>query len=251
MLTGRMRSRLRMSVAALLVLAVGPASAETPADAARALLARYHEDRTFVDRARDLLEAALTRERRIDTMVTLSRAWFVYGEVRAETTEAKLDAYDHGREIGQRAVELAPRDEEAHVWFALNTGRWAQLKGVLRSLFLLPTVQGELDAIFEINPKSVRGHALAGNLMTELPALFGGDRAKAEDHFKKGLAVDPRFTVLRVDLARLYIATGRYGDARHELQRVLAERAPTNLADWTVKDQPRARRLLDDIKDRR
>jgi predicted Zn-dependent protease len=94
----------------------------------------------------------------------------------------------------------------------------------------------------------VRAHSLAGNVAMEVPALFGGDKQKAEEHFKKGLAIDPKFTVLRVDLARLYIATGRDAEARRELQQVIAETAPTNVADWTVKDLPRARKLLESLR---
>jgi len=56
--------------------------------------------------------------------------------------------------------------------------------------------------------------------------------------------------VLRIDLARLYLVTGRYAEARGELQQVIAETAPTNVADWTVKDLPRARKLLESIKDK-
>ena len=231
--------------------ASGEMVVKTPAEAARTLLARYHEDPTRIDRARELLESALMTERRVDTLVTLSRACFLAGDVRAKTPEDKLAAYDRGREIGERAVELAPRDEEAHVWFALNTGRWGQTRGVLRSLFLLPMMFRELDIILSLNPRSVRGRALAGNVYAEVPPLLGGDRAKAEEHFKKGLEIAPRFTVLRIDLARLYIATGRYDEARRQLRAVLAERAPTSLADWTVKDQPRARELLESIKDRK
>jgi tetratricopeptide (TPR) repeat protein len=243
----------RFLVAALLLgtTPVGAPGQPVPAEAARAMLARYHEDRALIDRARDLLEDALRRERHVDTLITLARACFLAGDVRAGTAEERLAAYDRGREIGQRAIELAPRSEDAHVWFALNTARWGQTKGVLRSLFLLPTIREELDAIFAANPRSVRGHALAGNVLLELPPLLGGDRAKAQEHFKKGLEADPRFTVLRVDLARAYIAGGRYDAARQELRRVVQERAPTNLADWTVKDRPRARELLDAIKDKR
>ncbi|HZF03477.1 MAG TPA: tetratricopeptide repeat protein, partial [Patescibacteria group bacterium] len=133
----------------------------------------------------------------------------------------------------------------------INTGRYGQTKGIMRSLFLLPTVQREIDTILSLDPKNVRAHSLAGNVYMEVPRIAGGDRARAEDHFKKGLAIDPRFTVLRVDLARLYIATGRYPEARQELTRVLEERAPRIVADWTVKDAPRARTLLESIKDKR
>ena len=50
--------------------------------------------------------------------------------------------------------------------------------------------------------------------------------------------------------ARLYIAGGRYADARRELQRVIAETTPTFVADCTVKDIPRAKELLASIKDK-
>lgn len=225
------------------------AAADSPAEQqARELIARYHEDPTRLDRARDVLEAAVKKERRVESLILLSRVYFLVGDVRASTSEAKLAAYELGRDVGERAVELAPRSEEAHLWYAINIGRWGQARGVVRSLFLLPTVRKELDTIFSLNPKSVRGHALAGNVMFEVPGLLGGDRQKAEEHYRKALEIDPRFTVVRVDLARLLIATGRHDEARKELTRVLDERAPRNLADWTIKDVPRARQLLDSIK---
>jgi tetratricopeptide (TPR) repeat protein len=236
----------------LVLLALGAAPAlvagQTPADSARALVARYHEDPTVIDRARDQLEAALSRDRQVDTMVMLAFVHFLYGDVRATTTEDKLAAYDRGREIGKRAVELAPRNPEAHVWYGINTGRWGLTKGVMRSLFLLPTVRQEVDATLALDPRNLRALALSGNVFLEVPGLFGGDRDKAEEQFRKALAIDPHFTVARVDLARVLIAKGRYADARQELQRVIDERAPNSIADWTVKDLPRARELLASIK---
>jgi tetratricopeptide (TPR) repeat protein len=238
----------RPALVTLLLFVPLHASAETPVTEARALVARYHEDRGAIDRARDLLEAALARESQVDTMIMLSYVSFLWGDVRATTTHAKLAAYARGRELGKRAVELAPQNAEAHLWYAINTGRWGQTKGVLRSLFLLPTVREEIEILLQLDPRSARAHSLAGNVDMEVPRLFGGDTEKAETHFKKGLSIDPRFTVLRIDLARLYIATGRYPEARQELQRVIDETAPTIVADWTAKDLPRARELLESIR---
>ena len=242
---------LRCLAALILVVALPlPVFAQTAGETARAAIARYHEDPTLIDRAREQLEAELTRDRRVEMMVLLSRVCFLAGDVRARTTDEKLAAYDRGREIGKRAVELAPKDIGAHLWYAINTGRWGQTKGVLRSLFLLPTLREELDIIFALDPRSASAHVLAGNVFFEVPALFGGDRAKAEAYYRKGIAIDPRFTVIRVELARLLIATDRAADARRELQRVIDERAPTSIADWTVKDLPRARALLVSLGDR-
>src|SRR5439155_477927 len=80
-------------------------------------------------------------------------------------------AYDRGREIGKRAVELAPKSHDAHLWYAINTARWGETKGVLRSLFLLPTIREELGILLELDPRSVRAHILAGNVLLEVPGL--------------------------------------------------------------------------------
>ena len=239
----------RAVVLALALVALAtPVIADTPAQSARALIVRYDQDVARLDRARDLLETALAGERRVDTLTTLSYVYFLFGDVRARTAEEKLAAYDRGRELGKRAVELAPRDEEAHLWYAINTARWGQTKGVLRSLFLLPTVREEIETILALNPQSARGRALAGNVLMEVPGFVGGDRTRAEKQFRWGIEADPHFTGLRVDLARLLIAGGRDDEARQELTRVIEERTPTNVADWTVKDRPRARELLESLR---
>ena len=179
-----MRSR-PLFVVALVLAAASAAWAQTPVEAARALVARYHEDLAGLDRARALLDAALAKDRRVDTMVMLSYVQLLVGDVRAATPEDKLAAYDRGREIGRRAVELAPKSHDAHLWYAINTARWGETKGVLRSLFLLPTIREELTILLELDPRSVRAHTLAGNVLLEVPGFAGGDRAKAEEHFKK------------------------------------------------------------------
>jgi tetratricopeptide (TPR) repeat protein len=240
-----------LALLAVVLAAAASSWAQTPVEAARALVARYHEDPAALDRARDLLDAALARDRKVETMAMLSYVQFLIGDVRATTAEDKLAAYDRGREIGKRAVELAPKSPDAHLWYAINTARWGETKGVLRSLFLLPTIREELGILLELDPRSVRAHILAGNVLLEVPGFAGGDRAKAEEHFKKALAIDPRFTNARVDLARVYIADARYADARRELQRVVNEPSPSVVADWTVKDAPRARKLLESIKERK
>jgi len=245
-----MRAR-PLALLAVVLAAAASAWAQTPVEAARALVARYHEDPTALDRARALLDAALARDRKVETMAMLSYVQFLIGDVRATTAEDKLAAYDRGREIGKRAVELAPKSPDAHLWYAINTARWGETKGVLRSLFLLPTIREELGILLELDPRSVRAHILAGNVLLEVPGFAGGDRTKAEVHFKKALEIDPRFTNARVDLARVYIADARYADARRELQRVVDETSPSVVADWTVKDAPRAKKLLESIKDRK
>ena len=234
-----------------LLLCLPALASAAPVDDALALFANYHQDLSKLDRARDILEAELQQNPRdVDALLALSRVYFTIGDVRARTEDDKLAAYDRGRQLGKRAVELAPKNADAHFLYGANTGRWGQTKGVLRSLFLLPTIKEEIQTVLDLDPGFTGAYALAGNVFYEVPGLFGGDLDKAEAMFRSGLGQDPKFTGMRVGLGKVLIRKGRFAEARRELQTVLDERDPTNPADWTLKDIPETRQLLESIKDR-
>jgi hypothetical protein len=237
------------TMASLLAAGAGVARAASAAVAELDVVAyRYHEDPPRLDRVRDALERDASANADAETLTALSRACFIWGDVRARSADEKLAAYDRGRQVGRRAIDLAPRSAAAHFWYATNTGRWGQTKGVVRSVFLLPEVQREIDTVIALDPKFTGVYALAGNVYYEVPGFLGGDLAKAEAMFRKGLAQDPRFTGMRVGLAKTLIKAGRTGEARRELDAVVSETSPTNPADWVVKDAPEARRLLESIR---
>jgi tetratricopeptide (TPR) repeat protein len=228
-----------------------PASAESSLERATALYAAYHENLSRLDTARDLLERMLKSDPQVQAMIFLSRVYFTWGDVRAKNDEEKLQAYERGRDVGKRAVELAPRNPEAHFWYTVNLGRWSQTKGVLRALFNVPTMDKEIKLLLELAPTHPGTHDLTGNFYFSLPGLFGGDMTKAEQHFRKALEYDPHFTAARVDLARFLITKKNYAEARRELRKVLEEKSPRTYADWVVKDTKRARELLESIKDKK
>lgn len=216
----------------------------------RVWASRYHQDPSRIDTLRAGLAQALQSDSHVDNLLALAQVCFIWGDVRARTSEEKLTAYEQGRQAARRAVELAPRSALAHFWYATNTGRWGQTKGVLRSLFLLPEVKRGMETALDLDPKLAGAYSLAGSVYYEVPALFGGDLEKSEQLFRKGLELDPRFTGLRVGLAKTLVKRGRTAEARRELQAVLDEKAPSNLADWTVKDSKQARELLESLTGR-
>jgi tetratricopeptide (TPR) repeat protein len=238
-----------LSVALVLVVAsAGPALAQSPLAAeARALSTRYHEDLPRLDRLYTGLTEAVKADPHLDNLIAYAQICFIWGDVRADTTEAKLEAYDRGRQAAVRAAELAPRNALAHFWVATNAGRWGQTKGVMRSLFLLPTVKREMAAALDLDPTFPAVYSLAGSVYYEVPGFAGGDLEKSEAMFRKGLEIDPRFTGLRVGLARTLVKRQRVEEARRELRLVLEEKEPSNPADWAVKDVKHARELLESL----
>jgi tetratricopeptide (TPR) repeat protein len=237
-----------LALAALLATA-GAARAQSPLVAElQAFATRYHETPARLDRLYQGLTEAVRADSHLDNLLALAEICFIWGDVRAATREDKLEAYDRGRQAAQRAVELAPRNARAHLWLGSLAGRWGQTKGIMRSLFLLPTVREAMERALELDPKLVPAYSLAGQVLAEVPRLLGGDLERSETLLRRGLALDPHFTSLRVALARTLIKRGREDEARRQLRAVLGEKTPTNPATWTMKDSREAREILAALK---
>jgi tetratricopeptide (TPR) repeat protein len=233
-----------------LLAAIGTAWAGSPlVGELQALSTRYHENPRKIDQLKTALERAADTNPDFDTLLALAQVCFIYGDVRAETEDEKLAAYDRGRQAAKRAIELAPKSAPAQFWYGTNTGRWGQTKGMMRSLYLLPTVKEAMQAALALDPGYAPAYALGGNIYYEVPVYVGGDLDRSEAMFRKGLELDPRDTNMRLGLARTLLKKGRKADARRELEAVLGEKAPSNPADWVVKDVPQAKALLAEMKE--
>jgi tetratricopeptide (TPR) repeat protein len=240
----------RAALLLVLLAVAAPALAQDALAAARTLLAAWHEEPARIDRARALLESAVASDPTPGTLVALSRAWFLTGEFRARGHAERGAAYERGSEAARRAVAAAPRDDRAHLLVAINNGRLAELRGIMRAITLVGTIREESETVLRLNPTNVDGLILAASLASEMPGFMGGDRARAEALFRRALEVDPHQTGGRLELARLYIATRRWRDAQRELQRIVEEPAPTDRPRWAVSEVPRARALLAELADR-
>lgn len=228
--------------------AATPVPASGPVAEAWGLFRGFHEDLARIDHARELLERTVAREPSLEALLLLAWVHLSWADLRARSTDDKLAGYERGRATARRAIELAPKNPDAHLWYAANLGRWAIAKGKLRAAFLLSDLRKAIETVLELDPKHVGGLALAGSFYLETPGLLGGDVARAEDYERKALALDPHFTRARVELAKCLIDRGRYAEARRELQQVLDETQPSYVADWVVRHKPTAERLLAQIR---
>jgi tetratricopeptide (TPR) repeat protein len=241
--------RLAGALAVLLLLAA-PAAAQDAVPKARALLAAWHEEPARLGLARALLETAVAARPEPDALVELARVCFLMGDFQARSEAERVASYERGAAAARRAIAGAPQSDQAHLWYAINTGRLAELRGVMRAAGLLSTIREESETVLKLNPSSVDGLILAGGIAAEVPALLGGDKTRAETLFKKALETDPHQTGGRLELARLYVNTRRWQDAQRELQRVIDERSPSDVSRWTLNDRPKARAMLTDLYQR-
>ncbi len=194
---------------------------------------------------------AVKRDPSVDNLLALAQVCFIWGDIRARTADEKLDAYEQGRRAARRAVELAPRRVSSPT---SGTRRMRAAGGRRRESFArsscCPPSRRRSTRSLELDPTFPPVYSLAGYVAYEVPVALGGDLDRAEQMFRKGLTLDPRFTGMRVGLGKTLIKKGRLGEARKELEAVLAERAPSNIADWALKDSVEARELLASLRDK-
>jgi tetratricopeptide (TPR) repeat protein len=209
----------------------------------------YYEDFGNLDRAIDNLNKILEQNPKdVEAMTLLSRVWLTYGDVAAKDKNEKLRAYENGRDIAKKAMELSPKNPDAHFWYTANMGRWGQTRGVLKSLFLVSQVKEQLNLILALDPNYVPALEVYGVLYYELPGFLGGNLEMSEKYIRQAIKLDPHLTVARVDLARVLIKRKKYEEARGGLNGVLEEKEPKLYADWYVKDKKDAAELMADIK---
>jgi tetratricopeptide (TPR) repeat protein len=240
----------RFAVALVVLLLATPSLANDGVDESRSLLRSWHEDPSRIDRARAVLQEAALSNPDAEVLTELAGVWFITGEFRARNSAERQTAYEQGVECARRAIAAAPRSEAAHLLYAANTGRLAELRGFARAAGMLSTIREESATVLRLNPSSVDGLTLAASLDAALQSVLGGDRGRAEARFLRALELDPHRTGARMELARFYMASKRWADARRELDRIVAERAPADVPGWTVRDAPEARRLLADLGSR-
>ncbi len=78
----------------------------------------------------------------------------------------------------------------------------------------------------------------------EVPRFLGGSRAKAEEHLRRTLGLNPDSRVALTYLAEVLVAEGRVGEARPLLQRVAD--APVD-PDWIPEDNEFRKRALENL----
>jgi len=161
----------------------------------------------------------------------------------ARTKGDKLRWYQTARSIAETLQQKNPKNALGFVWWAAAHGRIGQTRGVLNSLFMVPDMKKKLNQGLELDPTQPTACDAYGVMYYELPGFAGGSLKKSEEYLLKGISRDRNYTVLRLDLAKVYIRQKRWAEARAQLDALLATASPTYPADFELDDKPEAREL--------
>ena len=146
---------------------------------------------------------------------------YALGFVETRDAERAGEYYAIGRDYGMRALARRPafrkgrdgdleafrsglrrlgkKDVAPMAWTAANWGRWLALHlDSAAAIAEMPRLEALLDRLLEIDPAFERGlpHALRGAYDALRPEMFGGNPARARDHFDTAMRLSERRVLL-------------------------------------------------------
>jgi tetratricopeptide (TPR) repeat protein len=228
----------------LALRALAGTDADSACERASYLLCHQHLNQTWFDSARVIVAGVRQREPDNEAGLCLSAKVMMQLGDDAPGREEKRDWYVKARAVADTLRRLNPKNPDGHMWWATAQGRIGQLDGMVSSAYMIGDLKQAYQQVLELDS----GYALAwyalGRLYAELPSLLGGSLNRAEEYLRHGLAVDPDYTIIRLELARVCVRRQRQAEARRELEALLATGQPTDPAEFVLDDRPAALRLL-------
>jgi tetratricopeptide (TPR) repeat protein len=175
----------------------------------------------------------------------LGRSLLRLGE-RQPAKADKLADYTRAEELLKKAVELAPSDPQAHYWYGISLGRRGQVRGILRSLFLVKPLRREMRTVLELDPKSGAAHHVLGQMLMDIPAIAGGSKKEGVRELEKAAELEPDDSTHFTALAEAYLAVGEKAKARAACEHILAIKTPADPGEYddNVKE---AREMLEKL----
>jgi hypothetical protein len=160
--------------------------------------------------------------------------------------ERRRAELEDGIAAGRKGMALQPRRPEGHFWAAASMGALAESYGLRQGIKYRGPVRDELLTVLKIDPAFLQGSAdrALGRWYYKVPGMFGGSKAKSEEHLRKALSYNPQSVITRLFLAETLIALDRPDEARKELEAALG--APDD-PEWLPEDKgfkQQARALL-------
>ena len=232
----------------LLMPALSATDADSAGETASYLLCHRHLDQTWFDSARTIVAGIRQRDPTNETGLCLwARVLLQLGDDASGMRE-KRDWYTKARAVADTLRRRNPGNPNGHMWWATAQGKLGQLAGVLSSAGMVGDLKREYSNVLRLDSDYALAWYALGRLYSALPPLLGGSLNLAEGYLRRGLAADSNHTIIRLELARVYLRQRRRAEARRELHTLLATGQPTNPAEFTLSDRPAALELLNSIE---
>lgn len=230
------------------------------------------DDKDKLNNCIKLLEEITYTQKDYESLVLLSRAYYLLGEY-TDNTEEKLAIHEKGIQAGENALNtvekfakarkkkkkeaesvktITKENIDALYWLAANQARWAKFASFTKKLSVKARVRYLWDRVHELDENYFYGgsNRFFGGYFALVPTITGeNDPVKSREHFDKAIAVAPEYIETKVLFAEAYCAHPKVKNRelfRKTLNEVLAfdiGKYPDLMAENKLA-QEKARKLL-------
>lgn len=199
-------------------------------------------------------------------LVKLARAYVDIGDQIPENgdnwKEQKLKEYSTAEEYARKAVRVDPNSTWGYFWVAASMGNIAMVSPVSKQVDLAGDIRDAVEKSIALDPKNGLAYHVYGVWHRKLAeigqasrmlanVLYGrsvpsGSLEKSIEYLKKAVALNPTVMVSRLELARSYIASEEWAQARAMLKSI--PDLPIQFSD-DARHKQKAAQLLEEIKD--
>jgi tetratricopeptide (TPR) repeat protein len=202
------------------------------------------------DTARDLqalatlVRALVTDAHNYQLLWRAARAYYQVGDDASEREKQRY--FEHGIEMGQRAVAQQPSSAEGHFWLGANYGGLSEIQGIWHALQMVKKVRSEMETALRLQPEYEDGNAYRalGEIARQLPGVLGGNMKRAITYFEQGSRVAPQNMAIKLALARAYLEAGQREACQRLLTEILQMPGRPARAQADRRTQDKARQLL-------
>lgn len=133
---------------------------------------------------------------------------------RAKDAQVRLEHFERGRALAEKAVALDERSADAHFALFCSIGERMRANGeVLFSVFEYGRMMEALDQTLLLNPRHVDALSSKGTILIEVPRLLGGDPEQGEAILRQVIKLSPDSINARMVVARSCADRGEHQEA--------------------------------------
>ncbi len=176
----------------------------------------------------------------------MAYGYFNIGEFQT-TTSDQMKSYTAGKDAAEKVINLEPGVWDGWAWYANNLGRISQLKGVIKSLFLLEPFKKHVFQAEKLSPDNPFILDAIGDMYRQLPWIAGGSMSKSKTYLERSMKADPDYTLAKLDLAITLLEDGKKDQAKTLLTEVVNAKNSSWRAHWLIWEKPKAEALLNDM----
>lgn len=170
---------------------------------------------------------------------------YFIGDYYETDAEKKKESFNKTRLFALKAISINSNNTDAHYWYGVGLGKWAEANGILDSLFTAADIKDEMTRVVKRRPDFFRGvawgiRAKVYNLAPGWP-LSVGDKEQSYKDIQEAYRYGPDFRFIYQMHAEMLINDGRYREARRIIQQGLA-------LPFELKYQTEDARIIRDLK---